>query len=130
VATAPPKLPNPPGGTRPASRRGIEPVFGDDLDDEDDWPNPAERDHYFDSYLDEDDDEEEDSESVLEILARLAVDVEAGRAELRPGWKLDRPRPGVLVWTLPSGGRLASTVTGEPLPVPKSRLSSDPGQPA
>jgi hypothetical protein len=131
VATAPPKLPNPPGGTRPASRRGIEPVFGDDLDDEDDWPGPAERDHYFDSYLDEDDDEEEeDSESVLEILARLAVDVEAGRAELRPGWKLDRPRPGVLVWTLPSGGRLASTVTGEPLPVPKSRLSSDPGKPA
>jgi hypothetical protein len=127
VATLP-KLPVSPGGTWPASRPGVEVAFGDDLDDEDDWLDPAGRDHYFDSYLD--DEEEDDGESVLEELARLAVDVEAGRAELWPGWKLDRSSPGVLVWTFPSGRRYASTLAGEPLPVPKARPSSGPGQPS
>lgn len=141
VATLP-KLPRSsarPGGNLPASRRAgladryTSGAYLDDEDDEEDWLDPAERDYYFGGHLyDEDEVEEEDeedgTESVLEVLARHAVDVEAGRAGLWPGWKLDRPSPGILVWTLPSGRRYASTLTGEPLPVPKSRPSSDSGQ--
>ncbi|HEV2259417.1 MAG TPA: hypothetical protein VGS06_40390 [Streptosporangiaceae bacterium] len=51
-------------------------------------------------------------------LAGRADDIEAGRLELPPGWKLDRPSPGVLVWTTPSGRRYACGPTGEPLPLP------------
>ncbi len=62
--------------------------------------------------------EEDDGESVLETLARLAVEIEAGRAEPYYGWALDRSHPGVLVWTTPSGLRYASTLSGEPVPLP------------
>lgn len=71
----------------------------------------------FDEWFYEEDGED-DGESALESLARLATDVEAGRAELYPGWELDRSRPGVLVWTTPAGRRYASTLTGDPLPLP------------
>jgi hypothetical protein len=64
---------------------------------------------------------EEDDESPWEHLARVAADIEAGRAEVPRGWKLDRPAPDILVWTTPSGRRYASTLTGESLPVPPVR---------
>jgi hypothetical protein len=51
-------------------------------------------------------------------LARIADAVEAGRIELPPRWKLDRPSPGVQVWTTPSGRRYACDPTGELLPLP------------
>jgi hypothetical protein len=51
-------------------------------------------------------------------MVRLAADIERGRAEVPRGWKLDRPSPEVLVWTTPSGRRYASTLTGDPLPLP------------
>ena len=54
-------------------------------------------------------------------MARVAAGIEAGLAEVPRGWKLDRPAPGILVWTTPSGRRYASTLTGEPLPVPAAR---------
>jgi hypothetical protein len=57
-------------------------------------------------------------ETPYEILAELAADIEAGRAEVSPGWRLDRPVLGVLVWTTPSGVRFATTLTGEEIPVP------------
>ena len=81
-------------------------LLGLDLDDD------VEED-YGDDWDDDDDDE-----SPMEHLARLAADIEAGHAEMPRGWKLDRPSPGVLVWTTPSGRRYASTLTGEWLPVP------------
>jgi hypothetical protein len=37
------------------------------------------------------------------------------RAKQSPGWRLDQPEPGVLVWTLPCGRQV--TVTPEPYPV-------------
>lgn len=51
-------------------------------------------------------------------LARMADDIEAGRIEPPPGWKLDRPGPGVQVWTTPSGRRYACDPAGEFLPLP------------
>jgi hypothetical protein len=84
-----------------------------DLEDEeeelDDWDDPEER--YYREEID-------DGESALESLARLAADIEAGRAEVPNRWKLDRPSPGILVWTTPAGRRYASTLTGDPLPLP------------
>jgi len=84
-----------------------------DLEDEeeelDDWDDPEER--YYREEID-------DGESALESLARRAADIEAGRAEVPNRWKLDRPSPGILVWTTPAGRRYASTLTGDPLPLP------------
>jgi len=71
-------------------------------------------------YGDEEDYGDEDDESPWEHMAYLAAGIEAGIAEVPRGWKLDRPAPGILVWTTPWGRRYASTLTGEPLPVPKS----------
>jgi hypothetical protein len=52
-------------------------------------------------------------------MARLAAEIEAGRAEVPRGWKLDRPSPGVLVWTTPAGRRYASDLAGEYVPLPE-----------
>jgi hypothetical protein len=92
------------------------------------WRDPTDRDDYIGEYFygaDEDEceyfddeDEQEEGETVLEALARRAADMKAGRAHPWPGWKLERPGPGILVWTSPSGRRCASTLTGEPLPLP------------
>jgi hypothetical protein len=73
-----------------------------------------------------DESDERDEDSPWVHLARLAADIEAGRAEVPRGWKLDRPGPGILVWITPSGRHYASTLTGEWLPVPGP--ASDPGQ--
>ena len=76
----------------------------------------------YERYLLDLDDEEQadndDDETPMGHLARMANDVEAGRVELPPRWKLDRPSPGVQVWTTPSGRRYACDPTGEPLPLP------------
>lgn len=71
---------------------------------------------------------EDDGESALESLARLAADIETGNAEPYPGWKLDRPQPGVLVWTTPSGRRYASDLNGQALPLPRSTAAYDQGK--
>jgi hypothetical protein len=57
-------------------------------------------------------------EPAMGRLARMADDIEAGRVELPPRWKLDRPSPDVQVWTTPSGRRYACDPTGELLPLP------------
>jgi hypothetical protein len=62
--------------------------------------------------------DEQDDEGPMEHLARVAAEIEAGRAEVPRGWRLDRPGPGILVWTTSAGRRYASTLTGEWLPVP------------
>ena len=84
-----------------------------DHDDDDDDDDDVEAD-----YGDEWDESEEDDEWHGAPMARLAAEIEAGRAEVPRGWKLDRPGPGILVWTTPSGRRYATTLTGEWLPVP------------
>jgi len=77
------------------------------------------RDLYERYLLDPDDEEEfDDYDTPMGELARIADDVEAGRTELPPRWKLDRPSPGVQVWTTPSGRRYACDPTGELLPLP------------
>ena len=54
-------------------------------------------------------------------MARVAADIEAGRAEVPRGWKLDRQAPASWCGPPPSGRRYASTLTGEWLPVPAIR---------
>ena len=78
----------------------------DEWRDDEDWEDDGEEDW------------EDDGESVLQSMARLAADIEAGNAEPYRGWKLDRPQPGVLVWTTPSGRRYASDLNGHALPLP------------
>jgi hypothetical protein len=79
------------------------------LGDEEFWADPEE--HRYQADID-------GYETPMGELARLADDVEAGRVELPPRWKLDRPRPGVQVWTTPSGRRYACDPVGELLPLP------------
>ncbi len=81
--------------------------FGEE--DFDDWDDLEER--YYREEIDDD-------EGPLADLARLAVDIEAGRAEVPNRWKLDRPSPGILVWTTPAGRRYACDLKGELLPLP------------
>jgi hypothetical protein len=81
----------------------------DGEEDFDDWDDPEER--YYREEID-------DGESALEHLARVAADIEAGRAEVPPRWKLDRPSPGSWCGPTPAGRRYASDLTGEPLPLP------------
>ena len=78
-------------------------------DELDDWDDPEER--YYREEID-------DGRVPLAHMARLAADIEAGRAEVPNRWQLDRPSPGILVWTTPSGRRYASDLNGEPLPLP------------
>jgi hypothetical protein len=80
------------------------------LDEEDDFEDPDDVDERY--Y------EEDDGESGLEYMARVAAEAASGRAEIPPGWKLDRSHPGMLVWTTPSGRRYASTLEGDSLPLP------------
>jgi hypothetical protein len=63
----------------------------DDDEDLDEWDD-IEEERYYQGEVD-------DGESSFEQMARLAADIERGRAEVPRGWKLDRPRPGVLAWT-------------------------------
>jgi hypothetical protein len=84
------------------------------LDDEDESDDRDESD---------DEDGSDDYDTPLGDLARRADDVEAGRVELPPRWKLDRPSPGVQVWTTPSGRRYACDPTGELLPLPEGEAS-------
>jgi hypothetical protein len=84
-----------------------------EIDDDD-----AEAD-YGDAWGEFDELDDDDDEWPMAHMARVAADIEAGRAEVPRGWKLDRPAPGILVWTTPSGRRYASTLTGEWLLVPK-----------
>jgi hypothetical protein len=69
------------------------------LDDEelDEWHDIEEERYYLG--------EIDDGESSFVQMARLAADIERGRAEVPRGWKLERPSPEVLVWTTPSGRR-------------------------
>jgi hypothetical protein len=96
---------------------------GEDLDREDlddgfdDWDDPEERHFHIGT---------DDGESILEELARLAPEIEAGCAEVPPGWKFDRPAPEILVWTTPAGRRFASTLTGEPVRLPYM-VGGEPG---
>jgi hypothetical protein len=83
-----------------------------EIDDDD-----AEAD-YGDAWDEFDELDDDDDEWPMAHMARVAADIEAGRAEVPRGWKLDRPAPGILVWTTPSGRRYASTLTGEWLLVP------------
>ena len=80
----------------------------DDWEELDDWEDPE------DLYYQDD----ADDESGYESFVRLAADIEAGRAEMPPGWHFDRPSPGMLVWTMPSGRRYAYDLEGQPLPLP------------
>lgn len=84
----------------------------DDFDDEEDLDRRYDPEEWY-YRMDAD-----DGESIFEELARLATEIEDGNAEVPSGWKLDRPGPEILVWTTPAGRRFASTLTGEPLPLP------------
>lgn len=90
-------------------------LFGltDEADEADDWNDPEER--YYREEADDDD------EWPLACMARLAVDIEARRAEVPNRWKLDWQGPGIMVWTTPSGRRYACDLTGEPRPLPLRR---------
>ncbi len=81
----------------------------EELEDEEFWVDLEEQHHQADF---------DDYETPMGRLARMADDVEAGRIDLPPRWKLDRPSPGVQVWTTPSGRRYACDLTGAMLPLP------------
>ena len=70
----------------------VAPEFDDDAEDD-----------YGDAWDEFDERDDEDDEWPLAHMARVAAEIEAGRAEVPRGLKLDRPGPGILVWTTPSG---------------------------
>jgi hypothetical protein len=80
-------------------------------------------DHFLGLTLDDDDEQIHrgrlDHEQGRRLLACWVADIEAGRAHLPPGWKLSRPRPGVVLWISPSGERYVATLPGENLPAPE-----------
>jgi hypothetical protein len=78
----------------------------DEEDHDDEWDDYGER-------------YDDDDEPLGASMARLAAEIELGRAEVPRGWKLDRPTPGILVWTTPSGRSYAFTLTGDELPLPE-----------
>ncbi len=83
--------------------------YPDDEDDLDDRDVLEDR-HYLDDV--------DDGDTGHESFVRLAADIEAGRADMPPGWSFGRPSPEVLVWTTPSGRRYAYDLNGQPLPLP------------
>jgi hypothetical protein len=96
----------PPGRRQLYERYLLDLAEADELDDG--WDDPEER------YCRE----EIDDEPPFARMARLAVDIEAGRAEVPNRWELERPSPGILLWTTPSGRRCACDLNGELLPLP------------
>ncbi|MFY9932566.1 MAG: hypothetical protein WAK82_31655 [Streptosporangiaceae bacterium] len=54
--------------------------------------------------------EEDGEDAGPRALARWVADIEAGRAELPPGWKLSRTGPGTVIWIAPSGERYVATL--------------------
>jgi hypothetical protein len=90
-------------------------LLDDEEDEEDELDAREEAAYWADA---EDPSRIDDYDTPFGDLALRADDIEAGRLELPPRWKLDRPSPGVLVWTTPSGRRYACGPTGEPLPLP------------
>ena len=55
--------------------------------------------------------DEGDDEPLEELMARVAVEIKAGREVILPGWELSWPSPEVVVWTTPSGRRRGSILT-------------------
>jgi hypothetical protein len=98
-------------------------LLEDDEDDEDELDAREEAAYWADA---EGPSRIDDYDTPFGDLARRADDIEAGRLELPPRWKLDRPSPGVLVWTMPSGRRYACGPTGEPLPLPDGEAPLSP----
>ena len=98
-------------------------LLDDEEDEEDELDDREEADYWADA---EERSHSDDYDTPFGDLARRADDIEAGRLELPPRWKLDRPSPGVLVWTTPSGRRYACGPTGEPLPLPDGEASFHP----
>lgn len=64
-------------------------------------------------------------ETPVAELAAIADEVEAGDIPLPPRWKLDRPSPGVQVWTTPAGRRYACDPHGKLLPLPDGMSQFD-----
>src|SRR5689334_12637816 len=86
--------------------------FGNEVRDS--WADLEEQGrHYIDDY-----------DTPMGELARIADDVEAGRIELPPRWKLDRPSADVQIWTTPSGRRYACDPSGELLSLPDNGTAS------
>ena len=56
----------------------------------------GELDDWDDRYYREEIDDDDEDEWPLARMARLADDIEAGRAEVPRRWKLERPSPGIL----------------------------------
>jgi len=48
---------------------------------------------------------EDGEDSGPRALARWVADIEAGRAQLPPGWSLSREAAGAVIWVAPSGER-------------------------
>ena len=80
--------------------------------------------NYDEEWDDDDERYDDDDEPLGASMARLAAEIEAGHAEVPRGWKLDRPSPGVLVWTIRSGRRIRPAAgTGPTLNKSQSLMS-------